>query len=134
MQPHSAELPTAEFGRYIRFSEIARTSEVQIDTIVVWHRLIIAMGYDFGEKQGNAWTFSAHEFYILSLAGSLSRAGFPVGMEILRQLVLATQDGGRPEKPLALKTPGAFAIIAIDAPALWDAAANMLARAERNAS
>lgn len=132
--PHLADLPTAEFGRYITFSEIARTSEVQIETVVVWHRLMRAMGYEIGEKIKGAWNFDTQEFYIFSVAGTLSRAGYPIGTEVLRQIILACEPRTRPEKPLFLKTPGTFAIVAVDAPSLWDTMARMLDRAERNAA
>jgi len=124
------DLPAAELGRFITFSEISRTCDTPVDTIVAWHRLIRAMGYEFGRKIRGVWNFSPHEFYQFNVAGALSLAGYPVGLEILRQMMESTQQPGRPDKTIFFKTPGTFAIIAVDAPGLWDAAASMIRRAE----
>lgn len=132
--PTDADLPTSEMGRYITFAEIARTSETPIDTITAWHRFVRAMGYDMGKKIKSVWNFSPHEFYQFNLAGALSRSGFPVGAEVLRQLIEATRDHGRPEKPIFIRTSSTFAIIAVDAPSLWGCVAHMLERAEANAN
>ena len=132
--PPFAEMPAAAYGRWITFAEVARTSEVPVDTIAMWHRLIVAMGYEFGQKVKGAWHFDSREFFLLSIAGSLSRAGYPVGAEVLRQIILGSQKDGRPDKPLLIKTPATFAIIAVDAPRLWDTMVQMISRAEENAA
>lgn len=127
------DLPTADMGRYITFHEIARTTQTPAPTVMSWHRFLRAIGLNLGAKYKGIWNFSPHEFFQLNLAGALSRSGFPVDIEVLRQIIDATSTPGRPEKPIFLRTPSSFAIIAIDASAVWDAAANMLARAEENA-
>lgn len=128
------ELPTSEMGRYITFHEISRTTQTPAPTVMSWHRYLRAVGLSLGAKFKGVWNFSPHEFFQLNLAGALSRAGFPVDIEVLRQLVEATRLPGRPEKPIFIKTASTFAIVAVDAPAVWDAAAHMLARAESNAN
>lgn len=124
------ELPTSEMGRYITFHEISRTTQTPAPTVMSWHRYLRAVGLNLGAKFKGVWNFSPHEFFQLNLAGALSRAGFPVDIEVLRQLVDATRVPGRPEKPIFIKTASTFAIVAVDAPAVWDAAAHMLERAE----
>lgn len=131
--PQPADLPTAHMGRYITFAELAKTSEVPVETIFGWHRTMRLLGFDVGAKKGKAWHFSCHEFYQFNVLGALSRAGFPVSADCIRQVMEATKPHGRPDASVFIKTRGSFAIVAIDAGGLWDTLAHMLERAEDGA-
>lgn len=124
------QLPSSDLGRYLTFADVVKTTDTPVDTLVTWHRLLRAMGYEFGKKIRGVWNFSPHEMYQFNIAASLSTAGFPVGIEILRQVVEATLVEGRPEQSLFLKTKSTWAIIAVNIGDLWDCLAHMLARAE----
>lgn len=122
-------LPSSELGRYITFADLAKTTETPVDTIVTWHRLIRAMGFEFGRKTRGMWNFSPHELFQISIAASLSTAGHPVGIETIRQILEATKDEAKPSGSLFLKTKSTFAIIAVNLPGLWEVLAHMLERA-----
>lgn len=122
-------LPSSDMGRYITFNEVARTTETSVDTLFTWHRLVLAMGFDFGKKIRGVWNFSPHELFQFNIAASLSTAGHPVSMDALRQIFEATKDEGRPDGSLFLKTKSTFAVIAVHLPGLWDVLAHMLERA-----
>lgn len=121
-------LPTTDLGRHISLAEIARTGEVPVETVITWHRLLLAMGFEMGLKMRGRWNFSPHEYYQFCIAASLSKAGHPVGIDTLRQIIDATKDEGRPSSSLFLKTKSAFAIVAVDVAGLWDVLAHMLER------
>lgn len=123
-------LPAAHFGRFITFAEISRTSEVPVDTLVSWHRYARAAGFELGRKHRAVWNFSPHEFYQLNALGTLSRSGFPVGIDAIRQVLAGTASEARPTGSLFLTTPSTFAIIAIDLRLLWDCSASILQKME----
>jgi len=122
-------LPTSELGRFITYSDVAKTNEIPTDTLFAWHRLILAMGFEFGEKIRGVWNFSPHELYQFGIAASLAKAGHPLNAETLRQILEASADEARPDLNLYLRTKSVFAIIAVDLSGLWDVTAHMLARA-----
>lgn len=123
-------LPSSDLGRYLTFADAAKTTETPVDTLVTWHRLVLAMGHQFGRKIRGVWNFSPHELYQFNVAASLSTAGHPVGIETLRQVIEATSTEGRPSGSLFLTTRSTFAIVAVNTRDLWDVLAHMLARAE----
>ena len=122
------QLPTTDLGRHVTLAEIARTGEVPVETVITWHRLLLAMGFEIGRKDRSRWNFSPHELYQLCIAASLSKAGHPVGIDTLRQIIDATKEEGRPSGSVFLKTKSSFAIVAVDAAGLWDVLAHMLQR------
>lgn len=128
--PHH-ELPTAELGRYLSYVNVAKTTQTPVDTLLTWHKLWRAMGFDVGKKVRGIWRFSAGELYQFNVAAALSTAGHPVGLEQLRQIFEGTQD--KPEGSLFLSTGSTFAIVAVDLTGLWDTLAHMLSRVEADA-
>jgi hypothetical protein len=128
--PDLAELPTSDLGRYLTFVDVNKTTDTPADTLVGWHRLILAMGFDFGRKIRGVWNFSPHELYQFNIAASLCTAGHPVGIEQLRQIIDGTKEPGRPTGSLFLTTKSTFAIVAVNLVDLWDCLAHMLERAE----
>ena len=122
------QLPTTDMGRHITLAEIARTGEVPVETVITWHRLLLAMGFEIGRKGRSRCNFSPHELYQFCVAASLSKAGHPVGIDTLRQIIDSTKEEGRPSGSLFLKTKSVFAIVAVDAAGLWDVLASMLQR------
>lgn len=123
-------LPSSDLGRYLTFADVQKTTDIPIDTLFTWHRLILAMGHRFGQKLRGVWNFSPHEMYQFNIAAALSTAGHPVSIDNLRQIIEATSEEGRPSGSLFLKTKSTWAIVAVNLVDLWDCLAHMLERAE----
>ncbi|MDG4670888.1 hypothetical protein P9A16_07120 [Shinella sp. 838] len=121
--------PSCDQGRYLTFIDAQKTTDIPIDTLFTWHRLILAMGHQFGQKIRGVWNFSPHELYQFNVAAALSTAGHPVGIEQLRQIIDGTKEPGRPTGSLFLTTKSTFAIVAVNVVDLWDLLAGMLERA-----
>jgi hypothetical protein len=108
--------------RSFTVAEMAVATGVSPNTFAGWHRLMRAMGRDYGRRLLGKWEFSAHELFGLHLIAAIFRLGHPINADIIRAALDFADSGGasRPGEHLMIPTDDGTAFVAVAAKRLWE--------------
>jgi len=108
--------------RSFTVAEMAAATGVLPNTFAAWHRIILAMGKDYGVRLLGKWQFSAHELFGLHLIAAIFKLGHPINHEVIRAALNFADAGGasRPGEHLIIPTEDGTAFVAVAAKRLWD--------------
>lgn len=112
--------------RDINYAEVAKVTEVPTDTVRGWHRLLIASGADVGVKFRKDWHFSTRELVAFCMVASLRQLGYPIGLQVLRDIDVYVRAHDNPERPFTIGFEGCPAIVMIDARMIYEAVVEVM--------